>query len=321
MWNGQNTSNKQGAKTTTGRFVEISGDIKDYLDWDVYFFSPKSERYVLYKPKGVGIDEIRLKKKSMPERLYVSLTNKVEHVSNRQQLINRILKQTLKRDPARSKQLLTGILEAGTTVPIEKILNNMKNTVDLVLDDYLADHGIVKRLIEVTTKDYSTSVHSVNVMLYCLGYGRLCKFTYKNLKLFGLMGLLHDVGKVRVPQGILTAPRRLTEDEFEEIKKHTLYGYEMLEQCGLDSRVRFGALQHHERLDGSGYPNNITARDILPESMALAIIDIYEALTNLRPYKSPFPLLEGLDIIKKEVMDGKLDLETFKNFALSLSQV
>jgi putative nucleotidyltransferase with HDIG domain len=210
------------------------------------------------------------------------------------------------------------VLDISSSTPEPEVFGQMKETIDLVLEEYLTDSTVVKRLIEVTTKDFSTSVHSVNVMLYCLRYARQCNFAYKDLKLFGLMGLLHDIGKVRLPNKILTAPRKLTEQEFEEIKNHSRYGWEILRQSKLNSKIQVAALRHHERSDGSGYPNGLISRKISPESKALAIADVYEALTNWRPYKVPVPPLVALDIIKKDVLQKKLDEKVFILFAKSL---
>jgi putative nucleotidyltransferase with HDIG domain len=222
------------------------------------------------------------------------------------------------KNPRESKKLLSHILDISASTPEPEVFDQMKETIDLVLDEYLADSNVVKRLIEVTTKDFSTSVHSVNVMLYCLRYARQCNFAYKDLKLFGLMGLLHDVGKVRLPNEILTAPRKLTEQEYEEIKKHPLYGWQILRQSKLNSKIQIAALEHHERPDGSGYPNGLTSKKISPVSKALAMADVYEALTNWRPYKPPVPPLKALDIIKKDVLQQKMDEKTFIIFAKSL---
>jgi len=300
------------------RMVDISRDIQNYRDYDVYVLDQRSYNFVLYKPKGKTISSVRLINGSLPEELYVSVPDKTHYITSKQKSYNSKLKYVLKKNPLESKKLLSHILDISASTPEPEVFDQMKETIDLVLDEYLADSNVVKRLIEVTTKDFSTSVHSVNVMLYCLRYARQCNFAYKDLKLFGLMGLLHDVGKVRLPNEILTAPRKLTEQEYEEIKKHPLYGWQILRQSKLNSKIQVAALEHHERPDGSGYPNGLTSKRISPASKALAMADVYEALTNWRPYKSPVPALKALDIIKKDVLQNKMDEKTFIIFAKSL---
>jgi HD-GYP domain-containing protein (c-di-GMP phosphodiesterase class II) len=300
------------------RMVNISQDISSYRDYDVYVFDPRSYNFVLYKPKGKTISSIRIINESLPESLYVSVSDKTHHITSKQRSYNKKLKYILKKNPLESKKLLSRVLDIASATPEPEVFSEMKDTIDLVLDEYLADSNVVKRLIEVTTKDFSTSVHSVNVMLYCLRFARQCNFAYQDLKIFGLMGLLHDVGKVRLPNEILTAPRKLNEQEFEEIKNHSRYGWEILRKSKLNSKIQIGALQHHERSDGSGYPNGLKSSQISPVSKALAIADVYEALTNWRPYKAPVPPLKALDIIKKDVLQEKLDEKTFITFAKSL---
>ena len=298
--------------------VDISQDIKDYRAYNVYVFDARSSNFVLYKPKGKSISDLRLLKDNLPKTLYVSLSDKTHQITSKQKSYNKKLKYVLKKNPAESKKLMSRILDISASSPDPEVFGQMKETIDLVLEEYLADSNVVKRLIEVTTKDFSTSVHSVNVMLYCLRYARQRNFSYRDLKLFGLMGLLHDVGKVRLPNKILTAPRKLTEEEYEEVKNHTRYGWEILRQSRLNSKIQIAALEHHERLDGSGYPKGLKGHKISPESKALAIADIYEALTNWRPYKAPLPPLQALDIVKKNVLEKKLDEKTFIVFARSL---
>lgn len=298
--------------------VEISQDVENYRNYDVYVFDPRSYNFVLYKPKGKTISGLRMIADNLPESLYISLSDKTHYITSKQKKYNKKLKYVLKTNPLESKKLLSQVLDISSSTPETEVFDQMKETIDLVLEEYLTDSTVVKRLIEVTMKDFSTSVHSVNVMLYCLRYARQCNFAYKDLKIFGLMGLLHDIGKVRLPDNILTAPRKLTEQEFEEIKNHTRYGWEILRQSKLNSKIQVAALTHHERSDGSGYPNGLISRKISLESKALAIADVYEALTNWRPYKVPVPPLVALDIIKKDVLQKKLDEKTFILFAKSL---
>lgn len=300
------------------RVAEITTTVKNYKNYDVYYHDLTSDRFVLYKPKGVDVDDMRIKTGMVPKSLFVSLSDQIDFISSRHQEYNDRLKTILRAEPLQSKQLLTRILDLAVSVPVGELVPHMRDTVDIVLKEYMADESVVQRMVEVTLKDTSTSVHSVNVMLHCLAYSRQAGYEYDDLKSFGLMGLFHDIGKIEIPDSILQAPRRLSADEFELIKTHPRHGYNMLVQTKVEKRVRLGALQHHERCDGSGYPKHLKGNDLLPESKALAIIDVYEALTNWRPYKAPLNTLDALSIIKEDVDKGKLDSEIFQTFALSL---
>ena len=300
------------------RLVEVSNNIRDYKDYDAYYLDPDLCKFILYKPKGVDIDTIRIKSGKIPPKLYVSLSDKVHYVSRHQQRYNAELKMVLRASPVKSKLLLKRALDLSLTTPTPEILQRLGKTLDVVVEGYLSNPEIVKSMIDIAAKDDSTSNHSVNVMLYCLAYARTAGFPLEALKLFGLIGLLHDVGKIRVPDSILKAPRKLNQDEFAAITMHPHHGFGILSNTKLDYKIRTVALQHHERLDGSGYPKGPNRRDLLPESMALAVIDTYEALTNWRPYKDPMDPFEALQLIKEEVLKGKLNREAFMIFAQSL---
>lgn len=144
-------------------------------------------------------------------------------------------------------------------------------------------------------------------------------FPPEEAKLMGLCGLLHDVGKTRINNEILTAPRKLTNDEFEEMRRHIIYGYNILNDCKFGSReIADCALNHHEKIDGSGYPNGKTRMSQI--SQVTGIIDCYEALTNDdRPYRNAMNAYEALStIIMKDVNSGKFDKKLYMQLIKSL---
>jgi HD-GYP domain-containing protein (c-di-GMP phosphodiesterase class II) len=111
-------------------------------------------------------------------------------------------------------------------------------------------------------------------------------------------GILHDIGNMRIDEGILQKPTKLTADEFEELKKHTIIGYNILKNiAGINEGVKLSALQHHERYDGSGYPLGIKGDKIHPYAKLIAVTDMFHAMTTSRQYKkgaSPYLVLEQL---------------------------
>lgn len=146
---------------------------------------------------------------------------------------------------------------------------------------------------------------------------------------------LHDVGKVGVPDDILLKPGKLTDDEFEEMKKHTNYGHDALhiteQKLGKNSYLRCAreiAFTHQEKWDGSGYPSGLKADDIPISGRLMALADVYDALISKRIYKPPLPHAEAVRIIKEgrgkhfdpDVVDAFLALEnTFRNIALTFA--
>ena len=302
-----------------GEMFEISTDpdiLHKYHDVDVYY--QNDGHYGLYKKQGTAFDLSRIKYRKLPEQLYISLNDRIRLVRQQTRALNRKLAKELKGDPVKAKERLSEVVSVTLSEPRNEVLEDMKETIGIVVDEYFSSPDVLQNLIQVTIKDYTTQLHLTNVMLFCLGYAHFTGFDEDELRLFGLIGLLHDVGKVDIPDDILTAPRRLTEEEFNRIKEHPRNGWKILKRCNFDRKVAASALEHHERLDGSGYPKGKCAEELCTHSRALAIADVYEALTTYRPYKAPYLPLQALKIMKDEVEAGKLDTAIFKEFAKSM---
>ena len=137
--------------------------------------------------------------------------------------------------------------------------------------------------------------HSVNVALLSSMLGKWLNFSKKDLTLLTYAAFLHDIGKTKVDQTILNKPSKLTKLEFEEIKKHSVYSYELVRNIPyLDESVGLGVLMHHERLDGSGYPLHLKEEKINAFAKIIGIIDMFDAMTADKVYgkkQNPFMVL------------------------------
>ncbi|RAU91526.1 HD-GYP domain-containing protein [Paenibacillus sp. YN15] len=164
------------------------------------------------------------------------------------------------------------------------------------------------RLFEaVRAKDEYTHQHNVGVSVLSTMLGNWCKLDEQELNLLSLGASLHDVGKIRISDEILNKPGKLTKSEFEEMKLHTVYGYEMLkESAGLNPRVAFMALQHHEREDGSGYPLKLKGPQIDKLARIVAVADVFHAMSSQRPYHTPLPFHELISQMRLGIF-GELD--------------
>ena len=165
------------------------------------------------------------------------------------------------------------------------------------LKSYNLDKAIRYQLNLLDTLDVFTRKHSENVAnITC----RLCKYLHcsKGFTIYcTTCAYLHDIGKLFIPTEILQKPGILTSEEREIIKKHTIHGYNL---CMKDLKLRpyaTGALNHHEALDGSGYPNGLTSKDIPLEAQIISVADQFEAIVSKRQYKSHIDISEALKII------------------------
>lgn len=154
--------------------------------------------------------------------------------------------------------------------------------------------------------DDSTYAHSINVAIISRMIGIWLNYSDKELDLLTLCGLLHDIGKCCIPSQIISKPAKLTPEEYSEVQKHTLLGYEILKPMPLDEHVKNVALMHHERCDGTGYPNHLKGNEIDDFAAIVAIADVYDAMTSNRCYRAglcPFEVIaqfeqEGLQKYK-----------------------
>ncbi|MCD9022693.1 HD-GYP domain-containing protein [Cohnella silvisoli] len=150
-------------------------------------------------------------------------------------------------------------------------------------------------LISMQAKDDYTYRHNIAVGAISSMLGRWVGLPENELAILTIGAILHDVGKMRVPETILNKTDKLTDEEFEIMKKHTLFGYDMIKNCiGLSQRSALIALQHHEREDGSGYPLRLRGEQIDYLSKIVAISDVFHALTSNRVYRNATPFYEIL---------------------------
>ena len=161
--------------------------------------------------------------------------------------------------------------------------------------------GLVAALEKANAlKDSDTGLHIMRVCSYshCLAMqlGMDLEFATRLRR----YSSLHDVGKVGIPDSILKKQGKLTPDEYQQMKQHTLYGFELLGLARADNMARNIALSHHERFDGTGYPNGLAATDIPIEARVVALADVFDALTTRRCYKEAFSSAEAEKIIRSE---------------------
>jgi len=159
-------------------------------------------------------------------------------------------------------------------------------------------------LSELLGNDDYTYRHSVAVAALSTLIGKWLDFPPDKLRGLTIAALLHDIGKTKIPSYILTKAERLTQQEYQIVKQHTVFGYEMIRNAeGLSELHALVALQHHERLDGSGYPHHLRDEAHL-ESRIVAVADVFHAMLSKRPYKESLPFYQ----VVKELYSGAFGL-------------
>lgn len=164
-------------------------------------------------------------------------------------------------------------------------------------DSYLAVFDMLHNLRDY---DDTTYVHSINVALMCNVFARWLRMSDEEAKMATICGLLHDIGKVAIPEELIKKPGKLTESEYTTVKKHTLEGYNALRAQNVSEPIRNSALMHHERCDGTGYPFGIKNAKIDTYAKMVAIVDVYDAMTSARCYRGPMCPFKVVDIFESE---------------------
>ena len=169
-------------------------------------------------------------------------------------------------------------------------------------------------LTQLKRRDEYTSQHSMNVCIFSIAFGRHLGLPVPVLRNLGLCGLLHDMGKMRVPLEILNKPGRFTEEEFAVMKAHTVYGREILASCRdiLPSAVDV-AHAHHERIDGQGYPRALNRTQTSPITKMVSVVDAYDAITSDRVYQKGRAHLDAIGILNKAA-GSQFDSELVSQF-------
>ncbi|RKD26071.1 HD-GYP domain, c-di-GMP phosphodiesterase class II (or its inactivated variant) [Caminicella sporogenes DSM 14501] len=168
---------------------------------------------------------------------------------------------------------------------VQPLVNEVKNSIN-----------ILNRLKQMEINDLYTYKHSINVCVISTMIGKWMNFSQNELNEIAIAGLFHDIGKSKIPNEILNKAGKLTKEEFEVMKSHTLEGYKILKNTDcISDDIAYGALQHHERIDGKGYPNGLKNDQIHIYAKIISIADIYDAMTSNRVYRnktSPFKVAE-----------------------------
>ncbi len=283
------------------------------------YYQNKDHTFGLYKPPGKTLDDMRLEKAHHPRRLFIKHLDKIKSINEVQRAFNRQLEDHIKSgDPEGVKNILVDIVEETFTEPRSGSVEGLSETVNIIVSDCTNESDILNRILGLSRNDYTSALHSVNVMALAISYAAHTDMSLQDKKRLGLSALLHDIGKTRINADILSAPRKLSNEEFNRIKAHTTIGYNILDTCRFpQAEIKLCALQHHEKADGSGYPRGLTR--INPVAEIIGLIDCYEALTNDdRPYRNAMDPLKALTIIKDDVVAGKFNRKIFEQFAYSL---
>ena len=205
-------------------------------------------------------------------------------------------KKEFESDVDTFKNVVNDVVEKGAPLEIEKLMNHTLN----ILNPAWTSPNIFDMLHCMREYDDATYIHCMNVALICNVFARWLRLSEDEIKNVTISGLLHDIGKTKIPDSIIKKPGKLTDDEYNTIKRHPQEGYIMLRNSSLPDGIRNAVLMHHERCDGTGYPLGLTGERIGSYAKIVSIADVYDAMTSARVYRGPLCPFKAIALFESE---------------------
>lgn len=283
--------------------MELAEDVVDYKGNVILKKNTSLDKFLIQKLQIAKIACVNVKE---PEDYLTTYFEKIKVSKTFQQfyhlysqnfyefkeMMSKFLYEKQEIDP----ELLYGI--------VNSITEPFKNSKITILD--------MLSVLETAEADFLYT-HSINVALICNYTSKWFKLDEDDAKALVLCGFYYDIGKFMIPQEILLKQGRLTDDEFRMIKSHATMGYQMLQPVNIDYRIKLCALMHHERIDGTGYPQGLLDEQINQFAKIIAILDSYEAMTSYRSYRAPFCPFTVIEMFEKDGY-GKYDTACYMTF-------
>lgn len=219
-----------------------------------------------------------------------------------EEVINDVIKPEIRQKAIASIKKIYTAIDQENGIHLQKRFNytvtDLKNVIEGIVDDMFAEKNIMIQLVDIRNLDNYTYSHSVNVAILSLVIGISYGLNKNDLYDLTLGALLHDIGKMFIPEDLLKKPGALTMDEFNIVQQHSLRGFNyMKDELNINAKSRIISLQHHEKIDGTGYPYKLKDKEINLFSKIVSIADVYDGLTSDRIYRKAIPVHEALEYI------------------------
>lgn len=288
------------------------------LDFEVYL--KIRNQYVLFRAAHLQFSE-RTRGELLSNKVH-TLYLKKEARGHYLRYVERHLTDIL-RDSSLTEERKAQLVYETSTNLLQDVLENPTSTENIRRATVVASHTVsfvlrgrdaFRQLVAMTAYDYRTYTHSVNVCLYTVALAEVVGYhDLSDLNDIGIGALLHDIGKSKIDTTILNKRGPLTPEEYEVMKRHPEWGVELLQETSLIPDVSYELVRHHhEKMDGSGYPDHIPGGEVHQYARLSGIADVFDALTTRRPYKGAMHSFDALEMMGK--MPGAFDVNAYRDF-------
>lgn len=276
---------------------------------NLYLFN--QGKYTLYRSRDLAIsgkDVDRLIGASV-DVAYVPVQDHQLYYQTLEQGLNQIVKDPLLQQEKKAEILYSTCIalvdQLYEAPPDAKQITRVENVSRSMVELVMKSESAFQHLFDVSNHDFYTATHMVNVCITMVALGHRLGLDQEDIQEIGTGALLHDIGKLFIPRDLLNTRDKLTDEQFVLIRDHVQLGYDYLqENASLSDTAMAVVLEHHERLDGSGYPNGLKGDAISLFGRMAGIIDTYEAMTSVRPYRrKSFTLNDMINVLLKDTPD------------------
>lgn len=287
------------------------------------FFRTDKNNFVLFINNTSQVSAAKLEQlqQNNVKHLYLSITDQQGYLNYLKENLSAILSNPELTDNDKAEIIYdtaSSITKELFLKPSTKGIKQTRNLVDCMIDTISHSPKTCNLLMMITSQDYYTYTHSINVGIYAISMMRKVKpsISDSELKTLGLGFFLHDLGKARIPNSILNKQGSLDQYEWQLMQEHPMLGVELVHKMGEDSPLLTDIiLTHHERNCGTGYPRKLTGNEISLPGKVCALCDVFDALTTKRPYKKALSTFESLKLMKNEHHE-QFDMELLNQFII-----
>ncbi|NIA16334.1 MAG: HD domain-containing protein [Nitrospiraceae bacterium] len=297
-------------------------------DFDVFFRPQPHQPLVLYAKRNVPFTE-QARKRLVASHLYDVFIHESDLGAYNRYMESNL--QAIINDPRIRMQEKVNVLYAAASSVVEQLLRappdlktvrRSREIVGHTVNFILSDERILSQMMRAIASVYHIYTHSVNVLIYCVALAQRAGYGHPStLRELASGALVHDIGKGKIDPALLTSPNPLTENQWESMRRHPVYGYEMLAPTGSLGEIALDiVLHHHENVNGDGYPDGLAPELLSPFVRMVTIADCFDALTTERPFQAANNTFDALTLMRDQIALG-LDPELFKIFVSMMGSI
>ncbi|MCB0363321.1 MAG: HD domain-containing protein, partial [Bdellovibrionales bacterium] len=267
-------------------------------------------RHVHYLRGGDTLSASKIEnfEKKAPDSFFIRIENRQDYKNYVHQQLNSDKLSPNEKALILRESSFSLVEELFESPDVARALEESKAIIDQFVSFIDEEPDSMAYLIGLSSHDFYTYTHSLDVSIYSLGLGKIASYQGDELKELGLGALFHDIGKRHVSVEIITKTGPLDDNEWAQMQRHPTYGLKILTEHNGSENLKACCFEHHESFLGNGYPQQLSGHEIHPMARIVAITDTYDALTTKRSYNLPMTPTDALEFMTKKLA-GRYDKE------------